>query len=99
MEHLPLSSNDALNIVTARQMLLIHLSRLCHGARSFILVELLKNSIVSSEKKRGIVSGCEDKETLGIQVSRGDSIRQDNHVEELGIEPGCLRSTAIQLTL
>lgn len=61
MEHFPLSSNEALNIVTARQMLLIHLSRLCHGARSFILVELLKNSIVSSGKKEGLLVGVKMK--------------------------------------
>lgn len=61
MEHLPLSSNETLNIVTARQMLLIHLFRLCHGARSFILVELLKNSIVSSEKREGLLVGVKIK--------------------------------------
>lgn len=107
MEHLLLSSNEALNIVTARLMLLIHLSKLCHVARSFIksflkssaLVELLKNSIVSSERKKGIVRGSEDKETLGIQVSQGDSIRQDNNVEEHGIEFGFPRCPAVQLTL
>lgn len=76
-------------MVTARLMLLIHLSRLCHVTRSSILAELLKNNVVSSErkkKKKRIVRRSEDKETLGIQVSHGDSIRQDNNVEEHRIE-------------
>lgn len=69
MEHLLLSSSEALNIVTARLMLLIHLSKLFHVARSFIksffkssaLVELLKNSIVSSERKKGLSEGLKIK--------------------------------------
>lgn len=82
------SPNEALNIVAAGLMLLIFLSRLCHIARSLILVELLKNSIVF-QKERKDCQMVKGKETLGIRVSRGDSLRQDNNVEEHGIESGC----------
>lgn len=52
-------------MVTARLMLLIHLSRLCHVTRSSILAELLKNNVVSSErkkkKKKGLSEGLKIK--------------------------------------
>lgn len=44
------------------------------------MVEPLKNSIVSSERKKGLSDG--------LKINSGDSIRQDNKAEGCGIESG-----------
>lgn len=55
------------------------------------MVEPLKNSIVSSERKKGLSDG--------LKINSDDSIWQDNKAEGCGIESGLLRSVAVQLLL
>lgn len=69
-------------------MLSIHLFGLCHVAKNLILAGVLK-TVLFSQKEKADFWMSKDKEKLEIQVSQGDSIRQNKNAEEHGIESDC----------